>query len=124
MNHFQEFSAKQLASVNGPGEGKTTVDATWSELPGKCLVVLRENECEDTAGDVETEGEDEEEEETIVDTRRQFRSENILSPASLGRSYTTFSLTSFSILSSGSSSKPARISTSLSSDFLPQVCSQ
>jgi len=66
--------------------------------------VLRENECEDTAGDVETEGEEEEEEETIVDTRRQFRTENILSPASLGRSYSTFSLTSFSILSSGSSS--------------------
>merc|ERR1719225_677754 len=100
----QEFSAKQLASVNGPGEGKTTVDATWSELPGKCLVVLRENECEDTAGDVETEEEEEEEEEIIVATRRQTRVGNILTPASLGRSYSTFSLTSFSILSSGSSS--------------------
>ena len=85
------------------------MDATWSELPGKCLVVLRENECEDTAGDVDTEEEEEEEEEvTIVDTRRQFRTGNILSPASLGRSYATFSLTSFSILSSGSSSRPSQ----------------
>merc|ERR1711997_620967 len=95
----QEFSAKKLASVHGPGEGKTKVDATWSELPGKCLVVLRENECEGSGENVEGSGEN-----IIVDTRRQARPGNILSPASLGRSYSTFSLTSFSILSSGSSS--------------------
>ena len=78
------------------------MDATWSELPGKCLVVLRENECEGSGGNVEGSGE---EENVIVDTRRQARPGNILSPASLGRSYSTFSLTSFSILSSGSSSR-------------------
>jgi len=97
----QEFSAKKLAKIHGQGEGKTKVDATWSELPGKCLVVLRENECEGSGGDSVT---GEEEENTIVDTRRQARAGNILSSASLGRSYSTFSLTSFSILSSGSSS--------------------
>ena len=78
------------------------MDASWAELPGKCLVVLRETECEGSSGDLEEEGE---EEETIVDTRSQARAGNILSPASLGRSYSTFSLTSFSILSSGSSSQ-------------------
>ena len=100
--HFQEFSAKKLAKIHGQGEGKTKVDATWSELPGKCLVVLRENECEGSGGDSVT---GEEEENTIVDTRSQARAGNILSSASLGRSYSTFSLTSFSILSSGSSSR-------------------
>ena len=79
------------------------MDASWAELPGKCLVVLRETECEGSSGDLEEEGE--EEEETIVDTRSQARAGNILSPASLGRSYSTFSLRSFSILSSGSSSR-------------------
>ena len=113
--HFQEFSAKKLASVHGPGEGKTTVDATWAELPGKCLVVLRETDCQDSTGDVEQEEVvvevvevvevEEEEEEVIVDARRQARVGNILTPASLGRSYSTFSLTSFSILSSGTSSR-------------------
>ena len=82
------------------------MDATWAELPGKCLVVLRETECQASTGDVdEVEEEVEEEEEVIVDTRRQARVENILTPASLGRSYSTFSLTSFSILSSGTSSR-------------------
>ena len=91
------------------------MDATWAELPGKCLVVLRETECQASTGDVEqeevvvevdeVEEEEEEEEEIIVDTRRQARVENILTPASLGRSYSTFSLTSFSILSSGTSSR-------------------
>ena len=119
--HFQEFSAKKLASVHGPGEGKTKVDATWSELPGKCLVVLRENECEGSGGNLEGSGQ---EENVIVDTRRQARPGNILSPASLGRSYSTFSLTSFSILSSGSSSRaPVTIIASLS-DFSSQVSSQ
>ena len=94
------------------------MDATWAELPGKCLVVLRETECQDSTGDVEQEEvvvevvevvevaeEEEEEEEVIVDARRQARVGNILTPASLGRSYSTFSLTSFSILSSGTSSR-------------------
>ena len=103
--HFQEFSAKKLASVHSPGEGKTTVDATWAELPGKCLVVLRETDCEDSSAEGEQEEVVEEAEAVIVDTRRQARAGNILTPASLGRSYSTFSLTSFSILSSGSSSR-------------------
>ena len=97
------------------------MDATWSELPGKCLVVLRENECEGSGGNLEGSGE---EENVIVDTRRQARPGNILSPTSLGRSYSTFSLTSFSILSSGSSSRaPVTIIASLS-DFSSQVSSQ
>ena len=92
------------------------MDATWAELPGKCLVVLRETDCQDSTGDVEQEEvvvevvevvevAEEEEEEVIVDARRQARVGNILTPASLGRSYSTFSLTSFSILSSGTSSR-------------------
>ena len=88
------------------------MDATWAELPGKCLVVLRETECQGSTGDVDQEElvvevveVTEVEEEVIVDTRRQARVGNILTPASLGRSYSTFSLTSFSILSSGTSSR-------------------
>ena len=81
------------------------MDATWSELPGKCLVVLRQNDCEGTG---DTDGGEEEDqasdEDTIVDTRRQARVTNILTPAGFGRSYTTFNLASFSILSAGTSS--------------------
>ena len=100
---MQEFSAKQLAVVHGPGEGTSTVDATWSELPGKCLVVLRQNDCQES-GEVEEE-EDQSGGDTIVDTRRQFRTDNILTAAGFGRSYTTFSLASFSVLSAGTSSR-------------------
>ena len=79
------------------------MDATWSELPGKCVVVLRKNDCDgsdDEVGDAE-----QSDDETIVDTRRQTRAINVLTPAGFGRSYTTFSLASFSILSSGTTSK-------------------
>ena len=100
---MQEFSAKQLAVVHGPGEGTSTVDATWSELPGKCLVVLRQNDCQES-GEAEEE-EDQSGGDTIVDTRRQFRTDNILTAAGFGRSYTTFSLASFSVLSAGTSSR-------------------
>ena len=100
---MQEFSAKQLAVVHGPREGTSTVDATWSELPGKCLVVLRQNDCQES-GEAEEE-EDQTGGDTIVDTRRQFRTDNILTAAGFGRSYTTFSLASFSVLSAGTSSR-------------------
>ena len=81
------------------------MDATWSELPGKCLVVLRQNDCEAT-GDTEggEEADQASDDDTIVDTRRQARVTNILTAAGFGRSYTTFNLASFSILSAGTSS--------------------
>ena len=75
-------------------------------MPGKCLVVLRQNDC-DEAGYTEVAAEEvteQSDDDTIVDTRRQIRVSNILTPAGLGRSYQTFSLASFSILSAGTSS--------------------
>jgi len=113
-----EISAKKLADVHGAGNAEVVVDATWSELPGKCLVMLKPTTCgEDGSGsdnvevldigEEEGSGNSEVEENTndITGERRSLRDAGILRSAGFGRSYGTISLSSFTLLSSGSSSQ-------------------
>jgi len=48
-----EVSAKKLTDINKSGPDEVLVDATWSELPGKCILVIKKTECdgEDGSGD-------------------------------------------------------------------------
>eukprot|EP00090_Calanus_glacialis_P016218 TRINITY_DN25438_c0_g1_i1.p1 TRINITY_DN25438_c0_g1~~TRINITY_DN25438_c0_g1_i1.p1 ORF type:complete len:303 (-),score=79.20 TRINITY_DN25438_c0_g1_i1:322-1119(-) len=118
-----EFSAKKLADVHGEGLGELFVDATWAELPGKCLVMLKPTTCEDDGSgggeviDVGEEGSGEEEgnvDGTAGTGFRSSRNAGILRSAGFGRSYGILSLSSFTLLSSGSSavfsvSKPSSV---------------
>jgi len=104
-----QFSAKKLADVHGEGLGELFVDATWTELPGKCLVMLKPTSCEeDDSVEVEIievgeEGSGEAEGSADSAGQRSSRNTGILRSAGLGRSYGLISLSSFTLLSSGSS---------------------
>jgi len=116
-----EFSAKKLADVHGEGVDELFVDATWTELPGKCLVLLKPTSCdsdgvgESSDAEVIDVGEEGSGVEGSAESReiQQSRSSGILRSAGFGRSYGIISLSSFTLLSSGSStvfsiSKPAK----------------
>jgi hypothetical protein len=45
-----EVIAKKLADIHEAGEGEVLVDATWAELPGKCIIILREAACSEADG--------------------------------------------------------------------------
>ena len=38
-------NSKKLADIDSDGEGDVVVDAEYSELPGKCIIVLQPNTC-------------------------------------------------------------------------------
>jgi len=105
----QEFEAKQLASIHGPGEAEVRVDATWSELPGRCLAVLRPRRCEAESEEQSGDGEaavldiGTEDAEDAAEYRAEASGDSVVR-ASLGRSYSSLSLTSFSLLSASSAS--------------------
>lgn len=40
-----EVNAKKLADIHESGAGNVLVDSTWSELPGKCMLIVRQAEC-------------------------------------------------------------------------------
>jgi len=115
-----EFSAKKLADVHGEGEGEMFVDATWAELPGKCLVMLKPTSCDSDgdgsgSGEVIDIGDNDTDLEGSAEGRaiRQSKNAGILRSAGFGRSYGIISLSSFTLLSSGSStvfsiSKPSK----------------
>merc|ERR1712106_125413 len=53
-----EVSAKKLADIKKSGPGEGLVDATWSELPGKCILVIKKTECDGEDGSGEDESGD------------------------------------------------------------------
>ena len=99
---MQTISAKRLVTIHGSGEGSAPVGATWSELAGKCLAMLRRREC----------GETENSESLVLDVdttetpaeARYVADESIVRTAGLGRTYTELSLSNFNILSAASAS--------------------
>ena len=104
------ITAKKLSDIKKPGADDALVPATYSELPGKCLIILRKSSCEGSGGgETEASGEvvitkklgeaDLDYEEYLRDT------ESVLSTRGLTRTYSTISLSGFSLLSSGSTSE-------------------
>jgi len=116
-------SAKKLVEIRADGQDEVQIDASWEELPGKCVLVLQKSSCEGDgsgSGDGETiidvgdgEGEgtttgsllvrDLAEAEGYLNTP-QFSSVLRRPGPGLGRTYNTISLSGFSLLSSGSTS--------------------
>ena len=89
--------------MHGSGSGKVRVDASWSELAGKCITILRQKYCPDSSDDdddnaVITDNEDDDDDET-----RQSRAGDVIRSAGLGRSYTSISLNAYNIISSAAS---------------------
>merc|ERR1711892_722562 len=66
-----EVSAKKLADINKSGLGEDLVDATWSELPGKCILVIKKTECDGEDGS----GEDESGDDSVIIETRETPSE-------------------------------------------------
>ena len=85
------------------------VDATWSELPGRCLAVLRPRRCEAESEEQSGDGEaavldiGTEDAEDAAEYRAEAAAVSVVR-ASLGRSYSSLSLGSFSLLSASSAS--------------------
>ena len=85
------------------------VDATWSELPGRCLAVLRPRRCEAESEEQSGDGEaavldiGTEDAEDAAEYRAEAAGDSVVR-ASLGRSYSSLSLASFSLLSASSAS--------------------
>lgn len=118
-------SAKKLVEITAGGEAEVQIDATWDELPGKCVLVLQKSSCAgegsgsgdgDAVIDIgEGEGEEEGSTSDSLLVRDLAEAEGYLNtpqassvlrrpPLGLGRSYNTISLSGFSLLSSGSTS--------------------
>ena len=113
-------SAKLLAAVESEGEGDTVVDATYEELPGKCLIVVQKREgCssdDESSGDTNTQETSGDSRIGDIDEDGFLRSQtNVLRSSGLGRSYNTISLSSFNLLSSGSTCEKTLSLPSLSS---------
>ena len=104
------ISAKKLSDIKKPGADDALVPATYSELPGKCLIILRKSSCEGSGG-----GEEEASGEVVITKKlgeadldyEEYLSdtESVLSTRGLARTYSTISLSGFSLLSSGSTSE-------------------
>jgi len=104
------ISAKKLGELDKAGEDDSLVDVEYSELSGKCMIVIRKTSCggylEDAsgsgAGDINPDDEiarlinSEEDDEYLRANVDVFRS------SSFGRTFTSISLSGFTVLSSGS----------------------
>ena len=88
----EEASVKKLAEVHEQGFGETIVDTDWSELPGKCLFIVKKNECESAVTEARNKN-------------RDIRSCDNIRAAGFVRSFTSISFSGFSVLLSGSSCK-------------------
>ena len=109
-------SAKKLVEITADGQAEVQIEASWEELPGKCVLVLQASSCAEGEGSGSGSGDgasiiDVGEESLLV--RDLAEAEGYLSapqtssvlrrPAvGLGRTYNTISLSGFSLLSSGS----------------------
>ena len=122
-------SAKKLVEITADGEAEVQIDATWEELPGKCVLVLQKSSCGEGEGSgsgsgdgeaVIDVGEGEGEEDSLL-VRDLAEAEGYLNtpqvspvlrrPAlGLGRTYNTISLSGFSLLSSGSTCESSQSS--------------
>ena len=129
-------SAKKLVEIRADGQDEVQIDASWEELPGKCVLVLQKSSCEGDgsgSGDGETiidvgdgEGEgtttgsllvrDLAEAEGYLNTP-QFSSVLRRPGPGLGRTYNTISLSGFSLLSSGSTCESPRLSQTFTFTF-------
>ena len=111
-------SAKKLVDITEAGHGEVQVEAAWEELPGKCVLVLRKSSCDSEAsgsGEVIDVGEADEETSGDADSRAVeglAEAEGYLSAgrstvlrAAQGRTYSSISLSGFTLLSSGSTSQ-------------------
>ena len=107
-------SAKKLVDITAGGQAEVQIDATWEELPGKCVLVLQKSSCGEGSGsgDGDTiidvgEGEDSLLVRDLAEAEGYLSTPQVSSvlrrPAlGLGRTYNTISLSGFSLLSSGS----------------------
>ena len=111
-------SAKKLVEITADGQAEVQIEASWEELPGKCVLVLQASSCAGGEGSGSGSGDgaaviDVGEESLLVRdlaeaegylTAPQISSVPVLRrPAvGLGRTYNTISLSGFSLLSSGS----------------------
>lgn len=122
-------SAKKLVEITADGQAEVQIDATWEELPGKCVLVLQKSSCGEGSGsgdgdtiiDVgEGEGEGEGSSSDSLLVRDLAEAEGYLNtpqvspvlrrPAlGLGRTYNTISLSGFSLLSSGSTCESSEL---------------
>ena len=106
------LNAKKLADVHEEGRGEVEVAATWDELPGKCLVLLKKKSCDSEESEDAEEEEEEEEEEidendaVVVESsgRSAFSNRMLTAAPRYSRSYSALSLAGFTLLSTGSSS--------------------
>ena len=111
-------SAKKLVDITAGGQDEVQIDASWEELPGKCVLVLQRSSCGEGEGSGSGSGEggaiiDVGEGEDSLLVRELAEAEGYLNipqissvlrrPAlGLGRTYNTITLSGFSLLSSGS----------------------
>jgi len=115
---------KKLADVESNGQDDVLVDATYSELPGKCMLVLQPTSCSQSQEDGSGSGGGPEIIEAGVEDDGLGRLEDeyfrvqktVLRSAGFSRTYSSISLSGFNILSSGSTSA-FTISVSLKSDL-------
>ena len=117
-------SAKKLVDITAGGQAEVQIDATWEELPGKCVLVLQKSSCGEGSGSGSGDGDaiiDVAEGEDSLLVRDLAEAEGYLStpqvssvlrrPAlGLGRTYNTISLSGFSLLSSGSTCESSEFS--------------
>ena len=117
------ISAKKLVEITAGGQAEVQIEASWEELPGKCVLVLQASSCAEGEGSGSGDGAaviDVGEESLLV--RDLVEAEGYLStpqissvlrrPAvGLGRTYNTISLSGFSLLSSGSTSESGHVPT-------------
>ena len=107
-------SAKKLVEISQEGSDEVSVEATWEELPGKCVLVLRKSSCEEDEASGSGSG------DTIIDVGESesrlvkdlaeaegyLSGRSIVLRAAQGRTYSSISLSGFTLLSSGSTSIP------------------
>ena len=107
------ISAKQLGVLDKAGEDDSLVDVGYAELSGKCMIVLQKTTCGDDAEDASGSGDDSTEEDNTIarlisleEEEEYLRSNvDVFRSSSFGRTFTSISLSGFTVLSSGSTSK-------------------
>lgn len=120
-------SAKKLVKIAADGEAEIKIDATWEELPGKCVLVLQKSSCGEGEGSGSGSGDGEavidvgEADSLLVRDLAEAEAEGYLKTSQissvlrrpalgLGRTYSSISLSGFSILSSGSTCESSELS--------------
>ena len=104
-------SAKKLVDITEAGHGEVKVEASWEELPGKCVIVLRKSSCESEAsgsgaGEVIDVGESERRVVSDLASAEGYLSvRSQVVRVAQGRTYSSISLSGFTLLSSGSTSQ-------------------